>query len=371
MPHKPKILIVGPVPPPYHGPAVITQNLLSSPLISDKFDLIHLDTSDKRDIMNIGSLEPQNILLAFLHAFKFLKLTLSCRPDIVYVPIAQNLLGYLRDMTFLLPARTLRKKVVIHFHGAAFHEFYRDAPASFRYLIRSSLGRACRIITLGERLRPLFAGFVAQDRIVSVPNGIPDLFPSRPPQALKTQPAVLVLSNLTRAKGLFTVIEAAKHVVDRMPSAQFVMAGAWYADREKEEALRLASELVPHNMKFVGTVAGEAKRKLLRDCDVFVFPPAKPEGLPIVILEAMAAALPVVATRQGAIPEVVLHGTTGFILEPGDTLGVAENTIELLADAGLRRQMGEAGRDRFLRQYTLDRWATDMTNIFLQVQGQS
>jgi len=179
---------------------------------------------------------------------------------------------------------------------------------------------------------------------------------------------VLFLSNLNREKGLFTVLEAAKYVVDRRPQTQFILAGAWFRNREKERALRMIEELhLDNRVKFVGTVEADAKWRLLLNSDVFVFPPVAAEGLGLVILEAMSAGLPVVVTPQGAIPEVVVDEITGYIVPPGDPVSLSERVISLLQDEALRKRMGQAGRERFLKYYTLDRWAKDMLRVFQEV----
>ncbi len=85
--------------------------------------------------------------------------------------------------------------------------------------------------------------------------------------------------------------------------------------------------------------------ELFAQADVFVFPTLG-DCLPIAVMEAMAAELPVVATRVGALSEEVVDGTTGFLIEPGDREALADRVLNLARDADLRRQMGWAGRRR-------------------------
>jgi glycosyltransferase involved in cell wall biosynthesis len=117
-----------------------------------------------------------------------------------------------------------------------------------------------------------------------------------------------------------------------------------------------------------GEIAGNDKARLLISSDIFVFPTCYPyEGHPFVILEAMAAGLPVISTDQGAIRETVLDGLTGFIVPHSDPRAIAEKILLLLRDSDLRRRMGSASRDRFLRHFTLERWGTDMYQLFGKV----
>ena len=116
-----------------------------------------------------------------------------------------------------------------------------------------------------------------------------------------------------------------------------------------------------------GPVAGAKKTEMLLHADVFVFPPRAPEGQPLVILEAMAANLPIVTTDRGAIKETVLDGVNCFIVSAGDVTAIANRIIELLSNDSLRQVMGTESRHRFLQNYTRDRWAKRMIDVFEQV----
>ena len=148
-PHRPRLLVVGPTPPPYNGMSVATQNVLE--LLERDFEIIHLDTADRRPLATVGRLDIRNILLAFRHALRFLLLAGSRRPEAVYVPIAQAPLGFLRDACFLVPARLLGLRTIVHLHGGHFARFHAGAPGPLRTLIRYSLGHATAAIDV--RLR--------------------------------------------------------------------------------------------------------------------------------------------------------------------------------------------------------------------------
>src|SRR5580704_1184334 len=176
---KPKVLIIGSTPPPYNGMSVATELVLNA--LEDKFCVIHLDTADRRDLSNIGRIDLQNVVLAAYHGFKCLWLLLLKNPKIVYVQIAQDQLAFLRDSLFLIPARLLGKKVIVHLHGGHFATFYRSASASTQRLIRYCLGRTARAIVLGRSLEGMFEGILPAERIRIIPNGIPDSFNDRRP----------------------------------------------------------------------------------------------------------------------------------------------------------------------------------------------
>lgn len=107
--------------------------------------------------------------------------------------------------------------------------------------------------------------------------------------------------------------------------------------------------------RFAGRVAHDRLPGLYAAAGLFVLPSLCDEPFGVPLVEAMAAGLPVVASRTGGIPEIVVDGETGLLVERADVSGLAATILELLADPERRRRMGAAGRERVLRRFT---WAT-------------
>lgn len=368
---KPTVLIIGPTPPPYNGMSVATGLVLEA--FGGNISVIYLDTADHRDISNVGKIDFTNVLLAFQHGFKYLWLLMTERPEIVYVPIAQDSLPFLRDCLFLIPARLFRRKVVIHLHGGYFGTFFLNASSFMQRIIRYALGKADRAIVLGEVLGNAFNGVLPRDRVRVIPNGIPDLFKDHKRETRNgRRPTVLFLSTLMREKGTLDVLKALPAVAARVPDVQAIFAGEWFRAEDKELAQKLIHDLgLESCVKFIGPVAPSQKCEVLKSADLFVLPTCyKYEGHPYVILEAMSAGLPVISTAVGCIPETVLDGKSGFVLDPQSKETLAEKIALLLSVEHLRKGMGEASRMRFLELYTLDRFTAQMENVFKELSSQ-
>jgi glycosyltransferase involved in cell wall biosynthesis len=366
---RPPVVIIGPTPPPYHGVAVSTRLILDSPAFA-AYRVLHLDTADRRPIDNIGVFEPRNVALGLWHALQLLGMLARYRPRLVYLPVSQGAGGYLRDLLFILPCEVAGVPVVAHLRGSEFRAFYAGAHPILQALIRYSLARVARVIVLGETLRALFDGLVPRERIAIVPNGTPDLPPGTASAAQRDGRVVraLFLSNLRVRKGVLVALEAAIIALQRVPALEFVFAGAWEVPAVRDQALaRLAASGVAGRVCFTGEVAGEAKQRLLCECDFFVFPPVEPEGHPRVVLEAMAAGLPVIASRQGAIVETVVDGETGFLVASGDVWAVAERVVQLAGQPDLRARMRAAARARFLSEYTVEIAHARLAQVFASV----
>jgi len=363
------ILVIGPTPPPFHGVAVNTRALLDCEVINRDFDLVHLDTADRRTLANLGRFDWTNVWLALKHAVLFAGKLVGHRPRVVYVPICQNTLGFLRDCLFMLPAILTGRKLVLHLRGGYFRRFYETAPSVLKSLIRYILAHTSRVIVLGNNLRCIFEGLVPDGRIVVIPNGLdPEPFERLRTQARPARDGyqVTYLGSLQEGKGYQFVLRAAPVVLKQLSDVHFTWAGSF---RRPDEAAWCAQFIQERRLQetasFPGVVTGDEKVELLLRSHVFVFPTQYDlEGHPMVILEAMAAGLPVITTDQGAIRETVLDGVSGFIVPKGDPKAIAKKIVLLLQDDDLRRRMGQASRERFLEHYALDRWANDMVRVF-------
>jgi glycosyltransferase involved in cell wall biosynthesis len=337
--------------------------------VRDEFCVIHLDIADRRPISTMGRIDLRNVMLAAYHGVKYLWLLLRRKPDIVYMPVAQDRLAFLRDSLFLIPARLLSKQVVVHLHGGYFATFYRLASPPMRSLIRYCLGRSARAIVLGTSLENMFEGILPPERVRVIPNGIPDYFGDmrRHHSNNGHRRTILFLSTLVKEKGILDVIKALPTIANLVPDVRAVFAGEWYRAEDKRAAQEIVREFnLQSHVEFLGSVIPPQKNEVLREADLFVMP-SKNEGQPFAILEAMAAGLPVVSTNVGCIPETVINGVNGFIVKPGNADELACRIVSLLADGDLRRRMGEAGRSRFLEHYSLDRFSTQLRELLREV----
>jgi glycosyltransferase involved in cell wall biosynthesis len=361
VPVRPRILVIGALPPPYFGGSVVTQTLLDSAL-HERYELLHLDTTDRRGVENIGRLDAGNVWLAAVHGSRCAGILRRERVDMIYMPVAQNPLGFMRDALFLTQAALRGIPLVLHFHSANFAEFARTAPGPLRALIRRLVGRAERAIVLGSSFRHMLDGIVPPDRVAVVPNGVRDV----PQGGRRERPRdgalrVLFLGNLIPGKGYVELIRAAGMLAAEGLDIEVVLAGAVMDPAVHRQAIHDSTVRITAT----GAVDAAAKQELLRTADVLALPSYyENEAHPLVILEAMAAGLPVVSTRYVAIPEMIADGETGILVQPRDVAGLADALRRLALDPALRDRMGRAGRARYLAEFTVPQWVSRMTDVF-------
>lgn len=338
---------MGPVPPPTHGVAISTLLALANPLLNGRFDVEHIDTTDPRSLSNIGAWDFTNISLGLRHLGTLAR-RLRGGKGIVYLPVSQNLGGFLRDSLFIHLAALRGWKVALHLRGSLFSEFYEDSNRLMRWWVRFTLRRVSSVAVVGNRLRSVFDGLMPAERIAVVPNGTPDVSlnnGSRDPNR------VLYLSNLVEDKGILEAVEAARIVIERNPSTEVLFAGGW-DDEAVERKARDRAEPMGDRIRFLPPVTGEDKEQLLQSCSVLLFPPNAPEGHPRIVLEAICRGIPLVTTDRGAIKETVTDGVSAFVLADPDPQRLADAILRLLDDRDLREQMGTAARARYEQYYT-------------------
>lgn len=199
-------------------------------------------------------------------------------------------------------------------------------------------------VTQFQRERLINEGFPA-DRIVVNPNmaSVDDSLSQEP--LGKTDGFVAHVGRISPEKGIPTLLEAAR----RCPDIPFKTTGA--LDRMPELA-----DQAPSNFEFVGFLDVPGIRKFYASARMIVMCTLCFEGFPMAITEAMLYGKAVICSRIGGLPEIVEEGKTGLLFEPGNAEELAEKVRYLLERPDLCRQMGEAGREKALREYPLTKY---------------
>ncbi len=366
---KRKIIFFGKLPPPFIGPAVATQILLNSKL-RDYFELIHLDLSDHRDINTLGKLDFTNFYLAFKQYFNLIRLILKHKPHLVYIPVGQNTVSYIRDSICILLVRLFRSKVVCHLRGGNFKNWYDSAHSLVKWWVRYVHQKVSAQIVLGRNLRQLFNWLIPDEKIYVVPNGGNYNFP--PVTKDENSIRVLFLGNFIGTKGVLDVLKASIMIHENQEikntDIKFLFAGNWRDTKTRVEFEKILEEKPLLPVEMLGPVKGNDKLKLLASSDIFVFPTYYPnEGHPWVIVEAMAAGLPIISTDHGAIIESVRDCKNGFIVEAKNPHQVAKKIEFLIENPKTRKQMGRESKKIYLENFTEDIMVERLQAVFEKV----
>jgi glycosyltransferase involved in cell wall biosynthesis len=292
--------------------------------------------------------------------------------DLVHVHCASGA-SFVRKLAAVQLARLADRPTVFHVHGGDF-AVKLAAPGVrgrvYRRAFRHALEHANAVVALTEGWAAELRRFGTMRRLAVVPNS-PDL-PASPNGrgAPGATPYLLYLGHLYRQKGLFELLDAFAALRSRRPELRLVLAGESLRrdDIPVAELLAYAGErgLDTSAVLLPGWVDGERKAELVAATACVVLPSHR-EGLPLVLLEAMAAGRPVVATTVGGVPEAVRDGIEGLLVEPGDPAALAAALGRVLDDPGLADSMGAAGRRRVLEEYSPDAVATRIGDLYEEV----
>lgn len=354
-----RVLMVGPGPEMKGGIASVVKTYLDSGY-ADRFDVRHHATT-----LEGGWL--RRALKSAVALAAFPAVVTAFRPDLVHIHHASGTSFY-RKLLFLLLSRALRLRTVVHCHGARFADFH-DASRLNAALIRLFMDRSDACLALSEGWRQVLAGYTRNPRIHVVHNPVDtaEFATSREaavaPGGTRT---ILCLGRLGQRKGTYDLLEAVPLVLRSVPEARFVLGG----DGELEEVeRRLRRHGLREVVRTVGWVTGIDKVRLVTSCDVYVLPSYR-EGVPVSILEAMAAAKPVVTTPVGGIPEVVEDGVNGYLVQPGDVTALASRIVALLEDPALRQEMGRRNQARVQATSSLATVVEQLASVYDSVTAE-
>jgi L-malate glycosyltransferase len=204
---------------------------------------------------------------------------------------------------------------------------------------------------------------VPRSRIRVVPNGI-DLAAYTPSQHERPLRRIVTVANLRTEKAHEVLLEAAELVLRRCPDAEFVIAGD---GPRRQELERLAqSRGVAARVRFMGHA--DDVPALLASCDLFVLP-SRSEAFPNSVLEAMATALPIVATRVGGIVELIENQRTGVLVPPDDARALGHAMLDLIQWRSHAVRLGHAARAAVEARYSWDRMISEFEHLYMEQLG--
>jgi glycosyltransferase involved in cell wall biosynthesis len=365
MPDRPKILLLGPLPPPYMGPAIATKILINSKL-KDRFHLFFLNTGIHKSINTLGTWGLKSILMnAWIYAKLKIKI-IRCQPDLVLIPISQTTNGFVKDSLYILIARFFHRRVLLQLRGSNFLKWLRGSGRMTRVYVHWILKKTSGMIVLGKKLRELFIDHYPENRIFVVPNGADYNFP--PVVQNDESIHLLYLGNMLPEKGIMDLLRAISELQKKEVKQAFRLdvMGSWNDSRTRNHCFKMLRELnLP--VVFHHPDTGINKYQLLANAHVLVFTPNKPEGHPWVLVEALAAGLPVISTDQGAISESVVDGINGFMVETESPGAIANKLKALIEDPILRKKMGKNSRRFYEERFTEEKMVERLSSVFNQV----
>lgn len=366
------ILLVGQTPPPFHGQAVATKILFDHDWPGLKVLRLRMAYSGgEADVGKFGIGKVLHLAGLILKSWWIL---LRNRPCYLYYPPASpNLVPVLRDIVYLFAVRPFSRGIILHYHAGGLPAYIASLNPVLRFLARCAYGRAQASIEIAKSDIDPGEAFSFR-RKFRVANGIdvPDM-PSHVGNPGADQAfRILYMAGLRETKGVMDIVHTASELKARKIDCIFEVAGPWQEEdtRRSFEAAVLEAD-VADSIVMHGRVTGEEKWILYRDAELFFFPSYyESENFPLVLIEAMAFGLPVVATRWRGIPEMVVEGETGALCDIRSPEQFADALEAIISDTERHKVMSAAAHARYVAKYTQQAFLDGMRQVFEAVIGE-
>lgn len=346
-----KILLLSPTERPINGGiAVWTKNYLNGP-VKLKNDVTVVSTTyiegEKEELYVTNKIKLYKKLFIILN--KILK---SQNFDVAHINSCCAFPGVIRDILFVKLIKCYGIPVILHCHcDVAYFTSTKISTIACKYLFGLSEQIICMNSSSINRVRT-----IANKSSVYLPNPIDSDVMSIIPEIKKHIKKIIYIGFINREKGSYEILK----IAEKFPNYHFMMVGM-----QEEQVSEQAENQKLHNITFTGRLPHNEVINMLKDSDVLLFP-SHAEGFPMTVLEAMTIGVPIVATKVGAIEDMVCQKNKEFLCDVADVNGMVE-AIKKLQDYDLRKQIVIENQQKVLNEYTQFRVAESLEKIYREV----
>lgn len=349
-----KVLVIGPSPTRSKGGmATVIEEIEKDKSLSEQFEI---------DIYE-SYVDGNKLKVLLFSLFSYVRFYFTKRDYDIYHIHAASYGSTFRKGWYVRAAKKWEKKVILHIHGAEYMIFYEKSNKKKQ--IVSILETADKVIVLSNKWKQRFEETFGITNCVVLENGIDtDRLLSGITDNRNHPHSFLSLGRLGKRKGTYDLIEAVDKVKMQVPDVKCYLAGD--GDIEKCKAL-VEKKNLQNNIDIVGWVDFNKKLELFRKSSVLVLPSYN-EGLPMSILEGMAAGKAVISTTVGAIPEVVKK-ENGILIEPGDVAALASALLKYCVDANALESAGRANIELINKKYSMKTMHQKLARYYSNIMG--
>ncbi|HEX6694348.1 MAG TPA: glycosyltransferase family 4 protein [Longimicrobiales bacterium] len=361
-----RVLAVGMLPPPIGGQAVMFEHAVRS--IAARADVDTVNTQVQNNIGDSGALSLGKLIrFAAVLVRRVLPLVMNETYDVLYYcPAGPNRIALLKDIALLSVIRRKASRVIFHFHATGSGEYIERQSPSIRWFADKFLFRPDVAVRCADVLPDDAVAYKArEDRIVM--NGIADpLLPylgrERPASDIAK---ITYIGALVEDKGILDLVDIAAHLAQAGCRFELHVVGEGVASDVARFDDLARKRGVADYIKRRGVLTGAPKYDLLFETTVFVFPSFfRAETQPLAVIEAHAMGVPAVGYDWRGVATIIEEGATGYVVPTRDTARFAA-AVKSLLEGDVARQMGDRARSRYEKQFTLDRFVEELSELIL------
>jgi glycosyltransferase involved in cell wall biosynthesis len=259
-------------------------------------------------------------------------------PKLVYVHVGSNASLY-RETFFVILAKIFGQKTVAHFHAGDVEEYLEKQSKLGKKYISWAIGLSDKLIAVSANSANKLRNIAPKNEIEIIVNAIntkPFAFSTNRFEARNGTVRILFVGAMGKLKGETDLAQAVKLLIEKHPNLRVSFLG-FGGEKLEKYCAEIGIEKV---IEFIGAVSLEERLEFFENADIFALP-TYAEAMPMSVIEAMAAGLPIVSTTVGGIPELIDENEEGFLVKPANVGKLAEKLSKLIGDKNLRVKMGE------------------------------
>lgn len=343
----------------------MNKHVMDSKLIIKEFNIKVIPISYKNGIADYRILSLRKIITIITLCFKLIKELLLFKPQIVYFQVSPTGIAFFRDLIYILIIRFSDAKILYHIHGKGIQESISKSLLKRRIYIWAF--RKSSVVFLANSLKYDFKDIFKGNSYV-VNNAVDLEEENKPLNDVIKSIRILFFSNLLYSKGIIDYLDALKIFTSDNPEVPIrgIIVGQEADLKTKDLGKEISIRSLDGLVTYLGSKFSKEKQLVFCNSDILIYPSYN-DAFPLVLLEAMQAGMPIIATKEGAIPEIVDDGITGFLVDKHHSDQIAKKLEILINNPELRKKLGDAGRKKFLEKYTLEIFESNMKNVFEDV----
>ncbi|WP_088839008.1 glycosyltransferase family 4 protein [Listeria sp. ILCC792] len=339
------ILMVGPNPKEKGGMATVIANFKQ------------YYTSDTHHLFFFSSWSAENKWQTEWRALRSIRhIIFEKKIDIVHFHVAQK--GSFFRKAFLKKLVPNHCKTIFHMHASHFDVFYKKSNRMLRFWIRRTFNQTDHVVVLSGEWAEFYRR-LTKTPISVIQNAVH--LPEKPLYNKKAR-TIVTFGRIGERKGSYDLLKVAARIQPAFPDVRFVL----YGDGEIEKVTAQIDKLGLTNVALGGWISKEDQQVILK-ASMLHFLPSYHEGLPMAILETMAAGIPNISTHIGGIADVIEHQQNGILTAPGDVANMTNQLTKLLEQPALREKYAESARQKIASGFSIETYHTNWSAFYNQL----
>lgn len=371
---KKTVIIIGQLPPIITGQSLVT---------ADVYDILYKNGA-KIKAYNLVYTE-YRYFKKFIVLFKIffgLSLDIILSNSVIYISAARTRSGFLRNAYFIILSSLFKRKILVHFHCGEYNDFLDQNGVLFLRFAKFIFEKVDVSIILGNSLLKNYSSiFNNKMQVFVIPNGIKI---QKKTEYIKynSDVNILFMSNLIESKGYLDLLEAISILVNKnkIENIKLDLCGKFLDHEDNvsysniEEYSNYFKDFISKNrltnyVNYHDLVTGNIKERLLQECDIFVLPTYySTEAQPLSILEALSYGKIVITTDHRGIPDMVIDGYNGLIVDKKSPLSISEAILNLLKNRSLHKELSLNAKIHVERNFSYEKFEKNIVNLFKKYQ---